>query len=80
MLKVIWGSFGAFPIFDSIVSRKRLVIEQNGVKFGSRGLVFNVYWVLSTVKWLGSLWGHGVKFGPRGSVFSVYSGFRQLSA
>ncbi len=30
----ILGSFAAFPIFDKLASRKRLVVELNGVKFG----------------------------------------------
>ncbi len=37
VLKVILGSFGAFPIFDKPVSLKRLVVERHGVKFGPRG-------------------------------------------
>ncbi len=36
VLKVILGSLGAFPIFGNFVSRKRLVVEPNGVKFGPR--------------------------------------------
>ena len=36
MLNVILGSFGAFAIFDKPVSRKRLVVKRNGVKFGPR--------------------------------------------
>ena len=27
------GSFSAFPIFNMLVSRKQLIVEQNGVKF-----------------------------------------------
>ncbi len=42
MVKVILGSFGAFPIFGKVVSRKLLVLERNGVKFGSRG-EYSVY-------------------------------------
>ncbi len=42
MVKVILGSFGAFPIFDNRVSRKRLVVERNGEKFGPRG-EYSVY-------------------------------------
>ncbi len=42
--------FGAFPIFDSPVFGKRLVVERNGCKFGSPGSVFSVYKVLLTVK------------------------------
>ncbi len=34
LFKFSLGSFGAFPIFDDLVSRKRLVVEQNGPKFG----------------------------------------------
>ena len=36
VVKVILGSFGAFPIFD-LISQKWLVVEQNGVKFGPQG-------------------------------------------
>ena len=39
MVKVILGSIGAFPIFNKLVqfvSRKGLVVERNGVKFGPR--------------------------------------------
>ncbi len=36
MIKVILGSLGAFTIFEKAVSRKRLVIDRNGVKFGPR--------------------------------------------
>ena len=36
------GSFSAFPIFRNLVSRKRLVAEQNRRKFGS-GRIFSVY-------------------------------------
>ena len=37
-----WGThflvlFGAFLIFGKVVSRKRLVVERKGVKFGPRG-------------------------------------------
>ena len=66
MVKVILGSFGAFPIIDNLISRKWLVVERNGVKFGPRGWVFNVHRVLLTLKWLRSFWGH-----------SVHSDFRQ---
>ncbi len=37
VIKVILGSLGAFPIFEKPVSRKRLVVERNGVKFGPQG-------------------------------------------
>ena len=37
VIKVILGSFGAFPIFEKPVSRKRLVIEPNEVKLGLGG-------------------------------------------
>ncbi len=37
VLKVILGSFGAFPIFEKPVSRKWLSVERNGVKFVPRG-------------------------------------------
>ncbi len=34
-----WGSSDAFPIFDDLISRKRLVLERNGPTFGHHGLV-----------------------------------------
>ncbi len=37
MVKVILRSFGAFLIFDNIVSQKWLVVERNRGKFGPRG-------------------------------------------
>ena len=37
VIKAILWSFGAFPIFEKTVSRKRLVIERNGVKVGIGG-------------------------------------------
>ena len=48
--KVILGSLGAFPIFEKPISRKRLVVEWSGVKFGSQDWVFSVYRVLLTLK------------------------------
>ncbi len=51
MIKVILRSFGAFPIFDNLVSRKWLAAERNGMKFGPQEGVFSVYRVLSIVKW-----------------------------
>ncbi len=42
VIKVILGSFGAFPTFEKPVSRKPLVIERNGVKFGLGG-EYSVY-------------------------------------
>ena len=50
VLKVILGSFGAFLIFEKHVSRRRLFVERNGVKFGSRGWVFSAYRVRLTLK------------------------------
>ncbi len=35
--KVILVSFGAFPIFDNLVSQKCLVVEQNGVNLWPQG-------------------------------------------
>ena len=52
MVKVILGSFSAFPILSKLVSRKRLAVERNGVKFGPGEMgVFSVYRVLLTVAW-----------------------------
>ncbi len=49
VFKVILRSFNALPIFDNLVSRKRLVVERIGVKFGLRGQVFSAYKVPLTV-------------------------------
>ena len=35
VIKVIRGSFGAFPLFDNLVSRKRIVEEKNSEIWGS---------------------------------------------
>ena len=32
------GLFDAFPIFYNLISRKWLVVEQHGLKFGPRGV------------------------------------------
>ena len=37
VFKFSLGSFGAFPFFDDLVSRKWLVVQQNGPKFGPVG-------------------------------------------
>ncbi len=50
MFKFSLGSFGAFSIFDNLVSQKRLVVERNGPKFGPHGYAFSVYTVLLAVK------------------------------
>ncbi len=34
---------GTFPIFEDLISRKRLVLEPNGPIFGPQGQVFSVY-------------------------------------
>ncbi len=49
-------------MFENLVSRKRQVVERNGVKFGPRGWVFSVYSVLLTVKCLRSFWDHSVDY------------------
>ena len=38
VFKLSLGSFGAFPFFDDLVSRKWLVVERNGAKFGPLGV------------------------------------------
>ncbi len=48
-----------FPIFDNLVSYKRLIVERNGLKFGPR-VSFNIYRVLLKVKFSNSLWCHSV--------------------
>ncbi len=50
MSKVILRSFGAFSIFDNLISRKRLVVEQTGPNFGPGGYILNVYRIRLTVK------------------------------
>ena len=65
MFKFSLESLGAFPYFADrvdVVSRKRLIVEQNGPKFGPQGEVFCVYRVLLTVKYSSSVWGHSVHF------------------
>ncbi len=57
MFKFSLGSLGAFPIFDDLVSQKRLIVEQNTPNFGAQGQVFSVYGVLLTVKCSISVWG-----------------------
>ena len=58
MSKVSLGSFGAFPIFVDlvyVVSRKQLIVERHGRKFGPQGQVFSVHRVRLTVKCLRSV-------------------------
>ncbi len=63
MLEVILGSFGAFQIFDKLVSHKWPVLERNEVKFGPQGeYSAYVYRVLLTLKCLRLFWGHSVQF------------------
>ncbi len=53
MLKFSFGSFGAFPISADlvhVVSRKRLIVERNGPKFGPLVQIFRVYRVLLSVQ------------------------------
>ena len=52
MFKVILRLFGAFSIFDSLVSGKWLAVERNGQKFGPTGQVLSVCKVRLTVKCL----------------------------
>ncbi len=40
---VVLGSFGAFPIFGYFVSWKEIVMNRNGVRFGSREHQYNIY-------------------------------------
>ena len=42
VLKFSLGSFGAFPFFDDLVSRKLLVVERDGPKFGPLGQVMYI--------------------------------------
>ncbi len=45
VVKASLGSLCAFPLFDNLVSRKRLVRERDSlrVKFGPRGGEYSVY-------------------------------------
>ncbi len=64
MFKFSLGSFGAFPIFGNLVSRKEVVVERNGPKFGPQRQVFRAYRVLFTVNLTvqRSVWGQSVHF------------------
>ncbi len=44
--KLNLGSFGAFPNFSDLVSRKQLIIERNEPQFGPLWQVFSAYRVL----------------------------------
>ncbi len=48
--QVQFGSFGAFPIFGDLVSRTRLVVEQNWPKFERLAVSDSVYKVHLTAK------------------------------
>ena len=48
--KVILRLFGAFTIFDNLLSRKRAVVERNGVIFRLRGEYASYTWYVLTVK------------------------------
>ena len=61
VFKGILESFGAF-VSKWPVSRKWLVIEQNGVKFGTR-----IWGTLYLVRFKVKLWGHSVHFSQNGS-------------
>ena len=50
LFKFSLGSFGAFLKLDDYVSRKRLVVEQNGPKVGPHGYVYSVYRVILSLK------------------------------
>ncbi len=62
MFKVTLRSYGAFPIFNNFVPRKRLVVDWNGRTIGPLGQVFSVYRLFLTVKCSKSVWGHSVHF------------------
>ena len=68
MFKVSLGSFDAFPIFGDLVSRKRLIVERNGRKFGPRG----PYKVVLTVKCSRSVWGHSVHIRFLPTLYMLY--------
>ncbi len=52
IFKMSKGAFLIFPIFDNLVTLKRLVIERKGPTFGPLGQVFSAYrTVLLTVKY-----------------------------
>ena len=57
MFKFSLGSFGAFPIFDDLVSRKQLVVKQNWQNLSVLGK-----YILWTVKYSSLVWGHSVQF------------------
>ena len=63
MLKFSLGSYSGFPIFADLVhvSRKRLIVERNGAKFGPQ-VSISAYRVLLTVKCSMSVGGYSVLF------------------
>ncbi len=58
MFKVIWGTFGAFSIFDNLVLRKLLFILRNG--HWASWEVFSGYTIILTFNCLLSFRGHVV--------------------
>ncbi len=62
LFKTSLMSFCAFPICANLVSRKRLVVERNGPKFGPQGYILGIYRVLLTINCSRSVWGHSVHF------------------
>ncbi len=62
MLKVILRSFGAFPVFNNLVSWKRLVVERRWQLFVPLRTSYIVYRVLLTVNCSTSVWGHSGHF------------------
>ncbi len=77
MFKLSLGSFGAFPIFADLVhavSRKRLMVERNGPKFGPWGKYLVYDGVLLTVRCSSSVRGHSVHFRFLLTLYMLYLG------
>ena len=65
------------------ISQKRLVIERNGRKFGSRGITVHKYRVLLMPDSLSLVWGHSVHFAkfpiPQFAKHYLFNSFHQIS-
>ena len=59
----LWGHSVHLRFFGNLISRKPVVVEQNGQQFQPQKKVFSACRVLITVKYLSrSVWGHSVLF------------------
>ena len=59
---VQFGVIRCIPIFNDLLSQKRLVLERNGPKFGPQRQLYSIPRVRLTVKCSCSVWGHLLHF------------------